>query len=503
MIWQTGEDLAERILSESKPPVFIVGSGLAAPSVPGTDEMVKLIRKELRHGNPTSVENLDKALEAEGNRYQVAFEQLFRVRGANAVNRVIRHAVLQAQKDGQDSALLAAAREGNRDACEALGDDVESWRLTEGVAALGSIVTRLARPKLCVVTTNFDPLIDIAVKRAGGHVISVADAQDSDPFAAHQAGAVLVAHVHGHWYRADSLHLPSVLTAERPRLKAALRNLMAERLIIVLGYAGWDDSITRALDLLVHDSQAQYELHWAFRESEPAAIEKRYAQLLARLRPALDVRAHLHAGVDSHEFLPRLAQALATRSAPPAPPMARDTRPPGPPAPPDEAPVGRPRVYISYSWNTEGMKTKAMALAEKLRARGIDSRLDLYHGQSRHGFLPPEDWTVWQQQEIVEADRVLVICSPEYHISLQATDPSAWGGGVRNDVRFMKQDLQSHGARPGKFIPVGFGRYEQLAPFVPDFMRGAHYYDLDATDEHGYAFDALVRRFRTEFPRRT
>ena len=167
--------------------------------------------------------------------------------------------------------------------------------------------------------------------------------------------------------------------------------------------------------------------------------------------------------------------------------------------------VGKPRVYISYSWRTPQNKERALELAERLRANGVDSRVDLYYAESRHGFLPPEGspndsrdaWNIWQENEIKAADRVLIICTPEYYECVEHPEGLT---GAWYDVDFMKQDLGTGNAQQNKFIPVGFGPYSQNGQFVCGFLKGGTYYDLSPTGQP-FGFDALMRRFRTEFPR--
>jgi nucleoside phosphorylase len=165
-----------------------------------------------------------------------------------------------------------------------------------------------------------------------------------------------------------------------------------------------------------------------------------------------------------------------------------------------EVGVSRPRVYLSYTLRTPGLRDRVFELAEKLRANGIDSRLDRYYGESLHGFSPPDplpdrdSWEAWQEDEIRSADCVLVVCSKEFNESPE-------GSGVWRDVQFMKRDLDSRRAALRKFIPVGFGAYEANKQFIPSFIRGATYYDLTPATSTGFGFDDLIRRFRTEFPR--
>ncbi|BAP55453.1 purine or other phosphorylase family 1 [Thioploca ingrica] len=68
-----------------------------------------------------------------------------------------------------------------------------------------------------------------------------------------------------------------------------------------------------------------------------------------------------------------------------------------------------PRVFISYSWDSEAHKQRVFELAEKLRDDGIDCELDQYH-QS-----PPEGWALWMLRQVKGADFVLMICTQIYY----------------------------------------------------------------------------------------
>jgi TIR domain len=154
-----------------------------------------------------------------------------------------------------------------------------------------------------------------------------------------------------------------------------------------------------------------------------------------------------------------------------------------------------PRVYISYSTHTPGQRQRVFTLAEQLRAAGIDVRIDQYYERSMHGFVPPgavvgdkrPPWTIWQQEQVEGADFVLVMCSPEY---ARASAES----GVWFDLNFMRDDMARHSARSRKFIPAGFGPYAQQGQFAPDFLRDAHYHDLDEPT----GVEDLVRRIGSE-----
>src|SRR5262245_51694145 len=64
--------------------------------------------------------------------------------------------------------------------------------------------------------------------------------------------------------------------------------------------------------------------------------------------------------------------------------------------------VGKPRVYVSYTWRTKGLRSRALRFAEKLRKAGIDARID---GFTAPDPLPDRDsWAEWQEEQVRDAD---------------------------------------------------------------------------------------------------
>lgn len=180
----------------------------------------------------------------------------------------------------------------------------------------------------------------------------------------------------------------------------------------------------------------------------------------------------------------------------------------------------RPIVYISYRWldvmdpgcPSRAPDPGARKLADKLREHGVDVRFDLYFRDSLHGFAPPQPvagnpqdpWLIWSQQQIAEADAVLMYCTSEY----AGTDPDrgARPGSWWNWAQLDEEDriaarvpalwwdwlaiARECSDRPQKFIPIGMSPYH--SDQIPAFIRGASY--LNLSDEG--AFDALLRRIR-------
>jgi hypothetical protein len=70
--------------------------------------------------------------------------------------------------------------------------------------------------------------------------------------------------------------------------------------------------------------------------------------------------------------------------------------------------VRHPRVFISYTANKSEDREWVKNLAEKLRANGVDARIDIYH--LKPGFDLPQ----WMTNEIILADKVLLVCNRAY-----------------------------------------------------------------------------------------
>ena len=180
----------------------------------------------------------------------------------------------------------------------------------------------------------------------------------------------------------------------------------------------------------------------------------------------------------------------------------------------------QPVVYISYRWTdvmdqgrpARAPDPRARDLADKLREKGVDVRLDVYFLNNLHGFKSPQrvardprdPWLIWSAQQIAEADAVLMFCTPEYVDSdpNHGAKPGEWWNWCQLDeadriatrVPALWWDwlaiARECTERPQKFIPIGIGRYH--GDQIPAFVRGASYLNLS---EDG-TFDALLRRIR-------
>ena len=208
--------LLDRLATVKREVVFLVGAPLTAPArgsalgVPGVEAMVERIRA-LFQGRKSALQKLEEKLQNEQNRYQAAFRHVLQFRGPDEANAVIRNAVLEARVPG-------ARPEGIVDeaACSKLENDLDGWHYAPGVHALGQLVARApSRFGGTVVTTNFDPLLELSILRAGGRAYSTVLHGDGSLEQARGQGCHVV-HVHGYWQGTDTLHSPLQLAAIAP-----------------------------------------------------------------------------------------------------------------------------------------------------------------------------------------------------------------------------------------------------------------------------------------------
>ncbi len=123
-----------------------------------------------------------------------------------------------------------------------------SWSLGPGVAALGELLVGMPTDvRGPVITTNFDPLIEVSVRQAGGSPVSQHFDQDGTLVASDDDGTIDIAHVHGFWRRGDTLHTIHQLTAPRHQLDGSLRELLRGHVVVVMGYGGWEDAFSNSL----------------------------------------------------------------------------------------------------------------------------------------------------------------------------------------------------------------------------------------------------------------
>ena len=312
--------LLERVVHASREIIFFFGSALSIPDaegmpgVPNVAGVLKLVEAKLE-SSPNAFAPV-RELQDVGEAYRKAFTQLQAFRGQDAANEVIRHAVLQARKpDAAAFTKIETLNLHDPEVCRALDDDVAGWYLRPALVALGKLlVNHSGRVGKTVLTTNFDPLIQIAVRAAHGTYLRTM-LHDDGTLTQSEGLGVQIVHLHGYWHGTDTLHVPAQINNPREKLKRSLERLLQNRTLIVMGCGGWDDVFTSSLSDLVSDTELNPDVLWTFYESDEDIIASKYQHVFEKLAPAMRRgRVQFYAGVNLHTFLPQLQESIKVTS---------------------------------------------------------------------------------------------------------------------------------------------------------------------------------------------
>ena len=307
------ERLSRGLKRHCQEVVFLVGAPLSAPvttggpGVPDVKGVIDLIRREFEDDSQ-QLQMLNLTVDSAGiMQYQAAFEFLQGRRGPQVANAIIREAVLMARLPEFGFAeTKSEGQSASDEACRLLESDAIGWFVSPATEYLGKLAAAYpARFGKRILTTNIDPLLEVALLRAGGHYFRTTLYSDGG-FAQTEGTGCHVIHLHGYWYGSDTLHTNRQLTQSRPRLRDSLTRLLPHKLVVLCAYGGWDDAFTAALIDVVRDDTSFPEIIWTFRASEPVLGEH-----LARLiEPGIDRgRVNLYSGIDCHTLFPKLYQA--------------------------------------------------------------------------------------------------------------------------------------------------------------------------------------------------
>ena len=140
-------------------------------------------------------------------------------------------------------------------------------------------------------------------------------------------------------------------------------------------------------------------------------------------------------------------------------------------------------VFISYSHDSSEHEARVLALADRLRAEGLNCIIDQYDDET-----PAEGWPLWMDKQIRNAEFVLMVCTQTYYRRVMGEEQPNKGLGARWEGNLILQHLYNRGVVNTKFIPVVFA--ESDTQHIPTPAQGATYYRVDK--QEGY--DALYSR---------
>ena len=143
-----------------------------------------------------------------------------------------------------------------------------------------------------------------------------------------------------------------------------------------------------------------------------------------------------------------------------------------------------PRVFISYSHDSERHKHSVYELAQRLRGDGVDCWIDQFESSPSQGF--PR----WMQVQIERSDFVLLVCTAAYRRRFDGLEEAGKGLGVNFEGHLILQELYDAATHNLKFIPIIFPDASQTD--IPKVLRGSMWYQLPSE------YESLYRRITNQ-----
>jgi formylglycine-generating enzyme required for sulfatase activity len=113
-----------------------------------------------------------------------------------------------------------------------------------------------------------------------------------------------------------------------------------------------------------------------------------------------------------------------------------------------------PRVFVSYSHDSESHKARVFDLVQRLRTDGIDAWSDHFETS------PPQGWPRWMQTEVEKADFVVLVCTATYRTRFEGRAEPGTGRGVTWEGLLATQLLYGGELDHARVFAVVFDRHD-------------------------------------------
>nr|WP_279153065.1 toll/interleukin-1 receptor domain-containing protein [Pseudomonas mosselii] len=137
-----------------------------------------------------------------------------------------------------------------------------------------------------------------------------------------------------------------------------------------------------------------------------------------------------------------------------------------------------PKVFISYSHDSQEHKQWVLEFATRLRNSGIDAILDQWELQ------PGDDLPHFMERNLASADRVLMVCTDRY-----VEKANSGAGGVGYEKMIVTADLLKT-IDSNKVIPI---IRQEGSSNTPTFLRSKLFINFSNDDQAEFSHDELVR----------
>lgn len=134
--------------------------------------------------------------------------------------------------------------------------------------------------------------------------------------------------------------------------------------------------------------------------------------------------------------------------------------------------IKNPRVFISYTGTDNNNREWVKELACKLRSNGVNARIDMFH------LKPGQDLPQWMTNELMMADKVLLICDKYY--AQKADDRN---GGVGWETMIIQGDMLSKQQQNKYLAILRDSDIDQSLPIYVKSKYALNWAKDDITDE--------------------
>lgn len=145
-----------------------------------------------------------------------------------------------------------------------------------------------------------------------------------------------------------------------------------------------------------------------------------------------------------------------------------------------------PKVFISYSWDSDTHKSWVGGLAARLRSDGVDAMVDQWEN------APGDQLPAFMERAVRENQYVLIICTPRYR---ERSDARVGGVGYEGDI--MAAEVMTNRDHR-KFIPLLREGAWDLA--APSWLKGKYHLDFSGEPYSARSYDDLISTFYGRLP---
>ncbi len=142
-----------------------------------------------------------------------------------------------------------------------------------------------------------------------------------------------------------------------------------------------------------------------------------------------------------------------------------------------------PRLFLSYSWDSDAHKRWVLKLAADLIRNGVDVLVDEWDLPNYH-----DDLHLFMETGIRESDYVVLVCTPEY--AKRANDRQ---GGVGVESTIITGEFYDP-AKASKFVAVTRNATRGPQHCLPSFLKTRFAIDFTQDSSYRARFEELLRR---------